>query len=110
MPDSLWVMAGSTPRHIGGKGTYTTASRLRPLALLRLRTARPPLVAIRTRNPWVRFFFVLLKFVSVFFIVWTPVEINKLSHKPHRDSFVKANMGLANGLTGGRASRYRGSR
>jgi hypothetical protein len=30
-------------------------------------------VAIRTRNPWVRFFFVLLNAVNVFFIVWTPL-------------------------------------
>jgi hypothetical protein len=32
-------------------------------------------VAMRTRKPWVRFFFVLLKFVNVFFIVSTPVKL-----------------------------------
>jgi hypothetical protein len=46
-----------------------TVSFFLPFARLRLRTARPPFVAMRTRNPWVRFFFVLLKFVNVFFIV-----------------------------------------
>ncbi len=35
--------------------THYTDRRLRPLARLRLITARPDLVAMRTRNPWVRF-------------------------------------------------------
>lgn len=52
-----------------------TASRFLPFARLRLRTALPPFVAMRTRKPWVRFFFVLLKFVNVFFIVSTPVKL-----------------------------------
>ena len=46
-----------------------TVSFFLPFARLRLRTALPPLVAIRTRKPWVRFILVLLKFVNVFFIV-----------------------------------------
>jgi hypothetical protein len=39
-------------------------------------------VAIRTRKPWVRFLLVLLNVVNVFFIVQTPVQINKFCHKP----------------------------
>jgi hypothetical protein len=46
-----------------------TASLFLPFARLRLRTARPPRVAIRTRKPWVRFRLVLLNTVNVFFIV-----------------------------------------
>ncbi len=55
-----------------GPSADYTVSRFLPFARLLLRTARPPLVAIRTRKPWVRFIFVLLKFVSVFFIVCDP--------------------------------------
>lgn len=71
--------------------TYTVSLFL-PFARLLLRTARPPFVAIRTRKPWVRFIFVLLKFVNVFFIVWTPVKIIKLVYRPQQDLFVKVNM------------------
>jgi hypothetical protein len=53
-----------------------TVSLFLPFARLLLRTARPPLVAIRTRKPWVRFIFVLLKFVNVFFIVDDPDKNN----------------------------------
>jgi hypothetical protein len=81
---------GARPIHRSRAG-YTVNLFL-PFARLLLRTARPPLVAIRTRNPCVRFIFVLLKFVNVFFIVWSPVQINKFSHKPYRGSFVKANV------------------
>ena len=68
---SLW------PSHVD----YTVSLFL-PFARLLLRTALPPFVAIRTRNPWVRFILVLLKFVNVFFIVWTPVKINKFAYRP----------------------------
>src|SRR5689334_5953608 len=44
------AMAG---RHLGCFGGIETVSRLRPLARLRLRTFRPPGVAIRVRNPCV---------------------------------------------------------
>jgi hypothetical protein len=53
-----------------------------PFARLLLSTALPPFVAIRTRKPWVRFILVLLKFVNVFFIVWSPVKINKFAYRP----------------------------
>lgn len=59
-----------------------TVSLFLPFARLLLRTALPPFVAIRTRKPWVRFILVLLKFVNVFFIVWTPVKINKFAYRP----------------------------
>jgi hypothetical protein len=58
-----------------------TVSFFLPFARLLLRTALPPFVAIRTRKPWVRFILVLLKFVNVFFIVWTPVKINKFFYR-----------------------------
>ena len=74
---------GAARSAFGPPAGYTVNLFL-PFARLLLRTARPPLVAIRTRNPWVRFIFVLLKFVNVFFIVLTPVKINKFSHKPYR--------------------------
>jgi hypothetical protein len=59
-----------------------TVSLFLPLARLLLKTALPPFVAIRTRKPWVRFILVLLKFVSVFFIVRTPIKINKFFYRP----------------------------
>jgi len=43
-----------------------------PLARLRLSTALPPRVAIRTRKPWVRFRLVLLNTVNVFFMIDSP--------------------------------------
>jgi len=49
-------------------GGYTDSLFL-PFARRRLITALPPLVAIRTRKPWVRFRLVLLNTVNVFFIV-----------------------------------------
>jgi hypothetical protein len=72
---------GSARPAFGPPADYT-ASRFLPFARLLLRTARPPLVAIRTRKPCVRFIFVLLKFVNVFFIVWSPVKINKFAYRP----------------------------
>jgi hypothetical protein len=57
-PASLWP----------ARGGYTDSFFL-PLARLRLMTSLPPLVAIRTRKPWVRFRLVLLNTVNVFFIV-----------------------------------------
>ncbi len=66
---------GSARLAFGPPSDYTV-SRFLPFARLLLRTARPPLVAIRTRKPWVRFIFVLLKFVNVFFIVCDPDKIN----------------------------------
>jgi hypothetical protein len=62
---------GSARPAFGPPADYT-ASRFLPFARLLLRTALPPLVAIRTRKPWVRFIFVLLKFVNVFFIICDP--------------------------------------
>jgi len=41
-------------------GSNQTLRRLRPLALRALRTLRPPRVAMRARNPWVRLRFRLL--------------------------------------------------
>jgi hypothetical protein len=70
-PTSLW------PAH----GGYTDSLFL-PFARLRLRTSLPPLVAIRTRKPWVRFLLVLLNVVNVFFIVCAPVLINEFRYKP----------------------------
>ena len=66
-PTSLWP----------ARGGYTDSLFL-PFARLRLRTSLPPLVAILTRKPWVRFLLVLLKVVNVFFIVCAPVLINEL--------------------------------
>ena len=66
---------GSARRAFGPSADYTV-NRFLPFARLLLSTARPPLVAIRTRNPWVRFIFVLLKFVSVFFIICDPGKMN----------------------------------
>jgi hypothetical protein len=66
---------GSARIPFGPSADYTV-SRFRPFARLRLRTARPPLVAIRTRKPWVRFIFVLLKFVNVFFMACDSGEMN----------------------------------
>lgn len=45
-----------------------TASLFLPFARLLLRTCLPPLVAILTRKPCVLFLFVLVVFLSVFFI------------------------------------------
>jgi len=50
-----------------------TESLFLPFARLRLITFLPPLVAIRTRKPWVRFLLVLLNVVNVFFIFFAPV-------------------------------------
>jgi len=66
---------GSARPAFGPPGDYTV-SRFLPFARLLFRTARPPLVAIRTRKPWVRFIFVLLKFVNVFFIIYDPVKMS----------------------------------
>ena len=68
-------LSGVCPTAFGPPADYTV-SRFLPFARLLLRTARPPLVAIRTRKPWVRFIFVLLKFVNVFFIVCDPGKMN----------------------------------
>jgi hypothetical protein len=60
---------GASPkRPWPARGGYT-ASLFLPFARLRLSTALPPRVAIRTRKPWVRFRLVLLNVVNVFFIV-----------------------------------------
>lgn len=53
----------SAARATTGRRTYffgaETASRFRPLERRRLRTARPALVELRFRKPWVRFLFSL---------------------------------------------------
>jgi hypothetical protein len=61
---------------------FYTVRLFRPLARRRLRTRLPPLVAIRTRKPWVLFLFVLLNAVKFFFIYPSPVQCNKLLRKP----------------------------
>ena len=63
------------------RGGYTDSLFL-PFARLRLITFLPPLVAIRTRKPCVRFLLVLLNVVNVFFIFFAPVRFNKPRYKP----------------------------
>lgn len=58
---------GLADQPLAHPGGYTDSLFL-PFARLRLITFLPPLVAIRTRKPWVRFLFVLLNVVNVFFI------------------------------------------
>lgn len=56
-------------------GPAQADKRLRPLALLRRKTLRPPTVFIRRRNPWV-----LLRFIrcglNVGFIVFLPENLH----------------------------------
>ena len=66
---------GSTRPAFGPSADYTV-SRFLPFARLLFKTALPPLVAIRTRKPWVRFIFVLLKFVNVFFMICDSAKMN----------------------------------
>jgi len=55
-PDRLRKGSGARHGHQPGCfGGMETVSRLRPLARRRFSTARPVGVAIRARNPWVRF-------------------------------------------------------
>lgn len=50
----LWKALALMGGHLGCFGGIETVSRFRPLARLRLKTLRPPGVAIRARKPWVR--------------------------------------------------------
>jgi hypothetical protein len=59
-PRRLGEALALSGRHRGCFGGMETVSRLRPFARLRLRTLRPPGVAMRARNPWVRLRRVLL--------------------------------------------------
>ncbi len=56
-PENPFELGGLEQTTAAGKlvaGYVQSARRLRPLARRRARTARPPLVAMRARNPWVR--------------------------------------------------------
>jgi len=81
------------PAVMRGRGRYTVR-RFLPLALLRLMTRRPPLVAMRTRNPWVLLRFRFVTAVRFFFMM-TPRSISKRTHKPQSAVFVKNQMGIA---------------
>jgi hypothetical protein len=74
--------AGGQDLSSGPLALFYTVSLFRPLARRRLRTRLPPLVAMRTRKPWVLFLFVLLNAVRFFFIYPSPVQFNKLPCKP----------------------------
>ena len=76
-----------------GRGCYTVR-RFLPLALLRLMTRRPPLVAMRTRNPWVLLRFRFVTAVRFFFMM-APRSVIKRTHKPQTVVFVKIQMGIA---------------
>ena len=54
LEERLDVGAGGQP-FATWKAARQTVSRFRPFARRRLRTLRPPLVFIRSRNPWVFF-------------------------------------------------------
>jgi hypothetical protein len=55
LPDSRELGKGARPAHPGCFGGTETVRRLRPLARRRFKTLRPAGVAMRARNPWVRF-------------------------------------------------------
>jgi hypothetical protein len=55
LPESRELGKASWLGHPGCFGGIDTVRRLRPFARRRLRTLRPPGVAMRARNPWVRF-------------------------------------------------------
>src|SRR2546422_6671720 len=54
LEERLKVGAGRQPL-VSREASRQTVSRLRPLARRRFNTFRPPLVFIRSRNPWVFF-------------------------------------------------------
>ncbi len=66
-------MLGFGPLPIRSAGAHVanrryTVNLFLPFALLLFKTRRPPLVAMRVRNPWVLFLFRLVGVVNVFFM------------------------------------------
>lgn len=58
-----------------------TASRFRPFWRRRLSTSRPPLVRMRTRNPWVRFLFRLLGWNVLFISILYGAPVGPPGHR-----------------------------